>query len=275
MQEIVFLNGHFLKTKDAKISLLEPGFLYGWGLFETMRACHNRIVYFDAHLARIKASCASLDMKFPYALNKLKEIIRRAMQINGFADACVRLTLWKAASGTGTLVTVKKYKPYSLQKYRTGFHACIWRFKQNENYFLNRLKTTNYLFYQLAYQEAKNKRFDEALILNHRGYITEGSRANIFFLKDNQLWTPALECGCLAGITRKVILDLAEKNNIPANEGNFTLYDLYDADEVFFTNSLMGVMPLACIEKNKIGKSPNNYKLTRFFIKRYQNPFPT
>lgn len=269
--QIVFLNGKFLKAEQAKVSTLDAGFLYGFGLFETMRSYHCHIVYLDLHLERIRNSCKLMDMKFPYPLNKLKAGIERTVEINNFPDAYVRLSLWKAQRGTDTLILVKKYRPYPAHKYKNGFRACVSRFRQNEDSFLARLKTSNYLLYRLAYLEAKNKGFDEAIILNSRGYIAETSRANIFLVKDKALFTPSLECGCLDGITRRLILNLAKKYRIPVNEGNFTLSDLFNADEVFFTNSLMGIMPLASLERKRLKQRPGQYRLTGFFGKKYKS----
>lgn len=270
MKEIVFLNGKFLPVKETNLSALTPGFLYGWGLFETMRSYNNKIVYLDEHLKRIKRSCKLLAMDFPYSFDKLKEIIKETVKINGFFDAYVRLSFYKSDRGTDALILVKKYKHFSFKKYREGFSVCISRFKQNEDSFFARMKTTNYLLYQLSYLEAKNRGFDEAIILNNRGYITETCRANIFLVKDKELFTPSLECGCLDGITRKVILDLAKKYNIKIYEGNFTPQDLYKADESFLTNSLMGVMPLRFVGKQQI-KNITKYKLTQFFMERYRS----
>lgn len=268
MKQTIFLNGRFIHREEAKTFILTPGFLYGWGLFETMRSLNNKIVYFDEHLKRIKNSSQLIGLKFPYSLSKLKEIIQKAVELNGAKDVYIKLTLWKSNSGTDALVRVRKYEPYPRKKYRQGFYTCVSSYKQNENSFLARLKTTNHLIYQLAYMEAKNRKFDEAIILNNRGYITEGSRSNIFLVKDKALFTPALECGCLDGITRKVIFSLAKKYHIPIYEGNFTLQDLYNSDEAFLTNSLMGVMPLNSLERKPIGKHKCR-ELSEFFIKRY------
>jgi branched-subunit amino acid aminotransferase/4-amino-4-deoxychorismate lyase len=271
MKEIVFLNDKFMPIKEAKLPVVSPAFLYGWGLFESMRSYRDKIIYFKEHLMRIKDSCRLMDMEFPYPPDKLKKIIKKTVKINGFKDAYVRLTLWKSGPGTVTLITARKYKPYSYQKYRQGLRACICPFRQNEDSFFTRIKTTSYLLYRLAYLKAKDKGFDEAVILNNRGYIAEGSRSNIFLIKDNELFTPALECGCLAGTTRKAVFDLAKKYNIKIYEGNFTLQDLYRADGAFLTNSLMGIMPLASVEKHRLAKGVNSFKLTGFLIKKYNH----
>lgn len=268
MEEKVFLNGKFVAGQEAKLSVLTPGFLYGWGLFETMRSYHKRIVYFDEHLERIKDSCGLIGIRFPYPLVKLKELIKKAVSINAAVDAYVRLALYKSAGGTGTLIVVKKYKPFSARKYKQGFRACICSLRQNENSYLSRLKTANYLLYKLAYAQAKEKRFDEAVILNNRGYICEGSRANVFFSNGREIFTPALECGCLGGITRRIIFTLAKKCRLKIYDGKFTLADLYQADEAFLTNSLMGVMPLVSLEKKLIGRG-RPASATKFFMQEY------
>lgn len=271
MQEIIFLNGKFIPEEESQISVLTPGFLYGWGLFETMRAYNNRIVYFDAHLERLKRSARLLDIRCPYSLARFKEIIYEAVKINGLRDASIRLTLWKCESGADTLIIAKKYQPCSSQKYKKGFRASISPFRQNENSFLAQLKTTNYLLYRLAYAKAREKGFDEAVILNQKGNIAEASRSNLFFIKDKELFTPSLACGCLNGITRRVIFDLAKKYHIKAYEGVFSILDLYACDEAFLTNSLMGIMPLVSVEGHRIHRGRSRYKLTRFFIEKYKS----
>jgi len=270
MGEIAFLNGAFLDSKKAQLSALTPGVLSGLGLFESMRSYNGKIVYLDEHLKRIKSSSKLIAIRLPFSFTKLKEIIKETVEKNGFKDAYVRLTLWKPERGTDILVTVKRYHAFTCQKYRNGFRAVISSLRQNEDSPLTRIKSTNRLFYQLSLQEAKDKGFDEAIILNNRGYIAETTRSNLFLAKDNELFTPTLSCGCLAGITRRVIFDLAKKYNIKIYEGKFTLKDLYEADEAFLTNSLMGVMPLVSVEKHLIRKGLSG-KLTLYFIKKYNS----
>ncbi len=269
MKEIIFFNGKFVPAEQARAPILTPGFLYGFGLFETMRAYNNRIVYFEAHLERLKRSARLLDIRCPYSLAKIKEIIYEAVKINGLRDAYVRLTLWKSERGADILIIAKKYQPYPSRKYNKGFCACISSFRQNEDSFLAQLKTTNYLFYRLAFTQAIQKGFDEAIILNNKGYIAEASRSNLFFIKNRELFTPSLESSCLDGITRRVIFDIAKKYHIKAYEGNFSIPDLYACDETFLTNSLMGIMPLVSVENQRLGKGTAG-KLTQFFMEQYK-----
>lgn len=270
MTEVIFLNGKFIPPEEAKISVLEPGFLYGWGLFETMRSYQGRIVYFDAHLERIKQSSRLLGIDSAYSQAELKKIIKKTGALNKNKDACVRLSLYKTKDGAITLVVARKYQPYGPGQYREGLKVCISSFRQGQDSFLSRLKTTNYLFYQLAYQEAKKKGFEEAVIMNNRGYLCEGARTNLFFVKNKQIFTPSLECGCLDGITRRVIFDLAKKHHLKIYAGKFTPPELYAAEEAFLSNSLMGIMPIASLEREQIGKHRPG-EISSFLIQRYNS----
>ena len=269
MKELMFLNRKFLPIEEACVSASSPGFLLGWGLFETMRSYKNKIIYFDQHIKRILDSCRLICINPPYPAAKLKSIIAETISINGFKDSYVRLTLSKSGKSTVTHVTAKKYTPYAQGVYRRGFSTCVTNFRQDADSLFSRLKTTSRISYELALTEAKKKGFDEGLILNNNGYIAEGTRSNIFLVKEKMLFTPSVSCGCLEGITRRVIFVLAGKYKINIREGNFTIQDLYNAQEAFLTNSLMGVMPLSAVEKEKIGKGGTG--LAKFFIEKYNS----
>lgn len=252
-KEIVFLNGKFLTEDQAKLPITSPGFLYGFGLYETMRSLKGKIVYLNAHLERLRAACKITGISFPYVPEaRLKRLIHRAVRLNNLKDAYVKLVLWKGIKKTDTLIIARRYTPRPGKKYKEGFSVTISRFRQQDQIFC-RLKSTNRLLYEISFQEAKGKGFDEALILNSRGYITEGSRSNIFFIKKGCLFTPDLSCGLLDGITRQAIFHLAKKMQLKIYEGKFSVQDLSCADEAFLTNSLMGVMPLTRIEGKVIG----------------------
>lgn len=268
MKEIIFLDGKFVCPEDAKVSALSRGFLSGCGVFETMRSIDKRIVYFDQHIKRIKASCGLVGIKFAYSDAEIKKVINKALSLSGFRDNYIRLTLWKKEALTGILIAARLYRPYPPGKYSSGFRCCVSTFRQAEGSVLPSVKTTSRILYELALGQAQNKDFDEAIILNSRGFICEGARTNIFFVKDKEIFTPALECGCLNGITRKVILDLALRYKLRCYAGKFTLLDLFKADEAFLTNSLIGVMPLASVENKAIGKGQSR-PLTSFLIRKY------
>ena len=268
MKEKVFLNGKLVLAQEATLPILSEGLLYGFGLFESMRWHNNRTVYFAAHLERIKKSAVLIGMGFPYKINTIKDAIRGTISANHLNDAYVRLSLWKSYHRPDLLIVAKKYSSLPAAKYQYGFSAAVSAYRQNENSFLSRIKSANRVLYELSFSEAKKKGFDEAVILNSRGYIAEASRSNIFMVRENTILTPAISCGCLAGITRRIIFDLAKKYRIKISEGNFTINDLLEAQEAFLTNSLMGVMPLTSIEKHRITKG-RCAKITKFLTVKY------
>ena len=270
IKEAIFLDNRFLPREEAKISVLDPGFLYGLGVFETMRFTGKGIVHLARHFQRLKDGCSAIGLKLPYRASKLKKIIKEASFLSGAEDVYLRITIWEAEGRAGFMLLAKEYKPLPLKKYREGFSAGVSSLRQDENSSFPKIKSTNRIIYELAYRKARKQGFDEALLLNTRGYITEATRSNIFIIKDGRILTPALSCGCLEGITRSIIFDLAKRSKIEISEGLVGLQDLYYCDEAFLTNSLMGVMPLTTVESHKI-ENRKIGRLTEMFMKKYGN----
>jgi len=237
------------------------------GIFETMRAHNKRIVYLNEHIKRINSSAKAAKIKNPHSLLRLKKMIQTALANTRLKEAYMKLSLLKSSMVARLSLEVKEYFPLSAKKYSEGFSGLVSNFWKDESHPLSGIKTTERLLYELSFHEAKTRGFDEAIILNSRGLIAEGSKTNLFFVKDNVLFTPSLKCGCLNGITRMVVKDLAKNHKIKIKEGNFTIYDLFDADEAFLTNSLIGIMPLKKVNKIRIGKSKR--PMTQFLRKKY------
>lgn len=269
MNEIIFLNGRFVSDGQAEASVLTPGFLYGWGLFETMRSYCQNIVYLDWHLKRIRQGGALIGLKMPYSDLRVKRIIRAALAKSVFKDNYVRLSVWRSGARAEAMFLVKKYTPYSARKYEEGFCCFVSPFRQNERSPLARVKSNNRLLYQCAYEAARKKGFDEALLLNTAGYLAEASRSNIFFVKDGRVFTPSLACGCLAGVTRQVVFDLCRKYGIRVRQGRWRLKDLLGAQGAFLTNSGMGVMPAASVGRKLIAGGSQS-GIVRLLVDEYQ-----
>ncbi len=211
------------------------------GIFETMRVYRGKIIYLDAHIKRMRESAKILGIECP-SQQKIKKIISDTINKSKIKDMYLRLTL--SARGSEIVVDTKEYVSYTKDKYRDGFKICVGPLKQDEKSIFSRIKTTKRSLYESNFAYAKKKGFDEAIILNKRGEIAECSRSNIFLVKNNELFTPDISCGCLSGITRRVIIDLAKQNNIKCNQTRLTMKDFNNCDEAFLTNSLMGVMPI-------------------------------
>ncbi|MDP2941476.1 MAG: aminotransferase class IV [Candidatus Omnitrophota bacterium] len=239
-----YLNGNFLNLTQARIQTLEREASQAPGLFETARSLRGNIVCLNEHLLRLKKSCRILKIRLGFRTAELEEILRKVTVSNRGDDLILRLTVWRQGRGRQVLVRARAYKPYSRKKYEDGFKLWVSPKLQDEKSLFARVKSTNRLFYETALQGAKKRGFDEALILNKRGQICECSRSNIFWVKNGEIWTPSVSCGCLPGVTRRAIMELAGELKLKVHAGGFKLRDLQGCDEVFLTNSLMGIMPV-------------------------------
>jgi branched-chain amino acid aminotransferase len=256
MEEVVYLNGAFIPVSQARISIHDHGFLYGYGLFETMRAYHGKIFLLERHLKRLLDSVEIIGLESGLASVNLGAACRETLRANELDNARLRLTIsngetasfpWTGTGGTPTiLVTAVSYLPYPEEKYNQGYRVGIASVRRCRS-LISRIKSTNYLVSILARMEAEAHGLDEALLLNDQGFIAEGGSSNVFFVEGSSLVTPSLESGILPGITREVVMELAEAMGISVTEGDVGLFDLARFDEAFLTNSVMEIMPLVAV----------------------------
>ena len=273
MEQIVYLNGSLLPRSQAQISPFDLGFLYGYGLFETMRAYSGHIFRLERHLERLSKSAKLLGL--PLNAFDLKKACRETLQANKLKDARIRLTvsmgegeaapdLPKHPSPT-VLVTATRYVPLSDEAYRKGYKAVVSTIDQDSQSPLSRLKSANYLNNILARREAGASGADEAILLNERGCLCEGSTSNIFLVSKGNLITPGEESGCLPGITREVVIELDLEVGIGISEREVRLEELLHADEAFLTNSIMELMPLAEVNGKPIGRGEVTERLMQAY----------
>jgi branched-chain amino acid aminotransferase len=261
MAEIVYINGSLVPRSEARISVSDHGFLYGYGLFETMRAYDGTIFLLERHLERLRKSAKSIGIKL--AGIDLSQACRDTLEANGLQSVRIRLTItngdsdafpWQETNSQPTVViTAREYQPFSKQVYSRGFKAGVSSFIRSRCSSLSGIKSTNYLVNVLARHEATLNGLDEALLLNEDGYLTEGSTSNIFFVKSSGLVTPPLASGILPGITRDMVIEIVGTLGISVAEDNITLADLPQFQEAFLTASTMEIMPLVMI-KGQDGK---------------------
>ena len=306
MADIIYLNGHLVPRSEARLSPFDRGFLYGYGLFETMRAYNGHIFRLDRHLARLRRSAEILGLS-PDAIavsrsldserseekgaakQSLETACRKTLTANGLKDARVRLTV-SAGEGDmvpdpGTspsptvLVTAESLTPLPVQSYEQGFKAVLSSLRRDSQSPLSGLKSTCYLNNVLARTEARAAGYDEAILLNERGYLAEGSTTNIFLVRKppslegkgqvRVLITPSLESGVLPGITREAVLEIAQALNIEVQERETELKELTEAEEAFVTNSILEIMPLTWLDGKPIGTGEPG-QLTRKLMAAYR-----
>jgi branched-chain amino acid aminotransferase group I len=261
MSELIYLNGTFISRDQARISPLDYGFLYGFGLFETMRAYDGSIFRIESHLKRLENAAGILGLQID--VPELQGAVRDTLFANQLQNARIRITI---SAGEGEMVpdpatctnpvimiTAGHYQPYSEQVYNRGFSASVSSICRNSRSPLAGLKTTNYLESLLARREARSSGYDEAILLNEKGLLAEASMSNIFIVSEGVLRTPGKESGILPGITRDIVLKMALRLGIVIAEQDIGLDELLHAEEVFITNSLIELMPVTGIDKKPVG----------------------
>jgi len=268
MTEIIYLNGRLVPRFEAKLSPFDHGFLYGYGLFETMRAYQGHIFRLDHHLARLRRSAQSLGLTHSIlhvveGKQSLETACMATLEANKLKDARLRLTVSAGegdmmpdpdtCSSPTVLITARNLVPLPPEKYESGFKAALSSVHRNSQSPLSRLKSTCYIENILARMAARAAGCDEAILLNERSYLAEGSTTNIFLASNGELITPSLESGVLPGITREAVLEIARAANIKTMERQLELKELIEAEEAFVTNSILELMPLTCFDGKPIG----------------------
>jgi len=274
----VFLNGQFVSAEEARVSAWDGGWLHGAGLFETMRASQGRIFRLNAHLDRLAASAQKLLFPLERPDLPLTSDFEELLSRNGLADrgsadpartdARVRLTvtagtmLETVSGGSGTAddrpkltacVTAARLTFYPSEVLERGMTVVISPYKTSPDDPIAGHKCTAYLPRLLALRDAHAKHAGEALWFTTSNLLAEGSISNVFVVRQGRLCTPPRETPVLPGITRAAVLELALAAGLDTAEKPLTINDLLDADEVFLTNTIMGVMPVGRVERREIG----------------------
>jgi branched-chain amino acid aminotransferase len=278
--EWVWLNGRLVRGDGARVSVFDRSFLLGDGLFETMRATSGRVFRLEGHLARLHASANRLRLGLPWTLPELADAVQSTLGRNGLAEAALRLTVSRGIGEPGlrlsgadqpvAVVAVRPFTGYPGQWYLPGATAIFSTLCKNERSPLSGIKSTSNAEHVLARAEAEERGADEALLLNTRGHLVEGSSTNLFVVIGGALYTPDLSSGCLPGITRAAVLELARASDLPIREAAVYPSMRGGWDEAFLTNSLLGVAPLTQVENSPI-RSGRPGPITRDLAERFRN----
>jgi len=260
MTEQVFLNDKLVDIDKACISVTDSGFLYGAGLFETMRS-HNGVVFALAdHMDRLFVSAGVLSINNPYDREYIAEAINKVLSANKLTDARLRLTLTNGPMAESEeqrqstlLITAAKFRPYPPEYYKKGVMVVLCPFKQNPIDPASGRKTTSYFSRMIALNLAHQKKAAEAIWFTLDNRLAEGCISNVFLVKDSKLYTPPINTPVLPGVARKTVCLLAKQNSIELTEKDLSIDDLLGADEIFLTNVIMQVMPIMKVENHTVG----------------------
>jgi branched-chain amino acid aminotransferase group I len=263
MKQYVHINGTLIRREDARISVFDHGFLYGNGLFETMRAYQGKVFRLEQHLKRLFLSIEFLHYPRTFTPASLEKAIYETIEANRSPDAAIRLTVTRGEGdpvpnpdtcGAPTVIIItREYLPPSLALYNQGYSATIARQRLSAQLPASAMKTCSYVNTIIARTEAKESGCNEGIIVNTEGFITECTVSNIFMVRGNRLETPSRESGLLPGVTRQAVLELAWIQHLQPEEGKYTPEQLLSADEALVTNSLIEIMPLVTVDGHAIG----------------------
>ncbi|HEX5646506.1 MAG TPA: aminotransferase class IV [Nitrospira sp.] len=264
----IFLNDKFVRNEEAVVSVFDHGFLYGDGVYETLRSYGSRLFMCQQHIARLFRSAEAIGLTIPIHREHWSQLLHESMARNDVGtpqrDAYLRITVSRGAGGIGLdpslcpsptiIIIAQPLVAPAAALYETGVDVILATTRRNLPSALSpQIKSLNFLNNILAKREALAAGAFDSILLNWEGHLAECTTSNLFFAADGRLHTPSVECGLLDGITRSMVLQLASEQNLTVKEGRFTPGQLYQSDESFVTNTSMEIMPVTSVDRKPIG----------------------
>ena len=259
------INGELVDKEDAKISVYDHGLLYGDGVFEGIRSYSGKVFRLDEHLDRLWDSAKAICLQIPWTKQEMADKIKETLQVNGIEDGYIRLIITRGIGDLGLdpnkcptpqiIIIADKIALYPPELYEKGLEIITVSTARNHPAALSpRIKSLNYLNNILAKIEGLQAGCIEALMLNHKGEVSECTGDNIFLIRNGRLMTPPIDAGILEGVTRNVVMELGRQSGIEVVEMALTRHDVYVADECFLTGSAAEIVPVIKVDNRPIGE---------------------
>ena len=259
----VFIDGKYCDEQDAKVSVFDHGLLYGDGVFEGIRAYNGRVFKLEQHIDRLFDSALAIRLTMPLSREALADLVLEACRQNDIADGYIRLVVTRGAGDLSVdptscqrpevVVIVKRALTLYARKRTTGVAVVTSSFRRNPpDASSPAIKSLNYLNNVLARIEANDRGADEALLLDHSGYVAEATVDNVFIVTARGLMTPPTATN-LKGITRETIIELARALGKTVEERPFTVFDVWTSREAFICGTAAEVVPIASVDGRTIG----------------------
>lgn len=253
----VWVNGRLVRGAEAALSVFDRGARDGGGIFETLRVYGGRPFAWQRHMERLVLSAAELGFPVPAAPAKLRDAIDEVLAAQGMTDAVVRITITRGVAGgrptrAGAWVDAEPLGGRLWAGTRRGAGSAIVSQLPFEPGWLGRHKTTSRLAWDLAREQARAANVDEALLLSPEKQVLEGAASNVFVLREGELLTPPLTLPVLPGVTRAIVLELCAELGLRRREAPIDPGHLRRAEEVFLTNSVQEVLPLATLDGREL-----------------------
>ena len=255
----IFLDKGLVPQDEARVSVLDRGFLYGDSVFETLRSYNGRPFMLQAHMGRLARSAGALEINIPMSMEELRSAVYSTLEANSLKDAYIRVMVSRGMGPPGfdptvettpTLVVLaRQINVYPDSMYSEGVKLIVSSIRRNSPEALDpAIKSGNFLNNIRAKAQASRAGAFEAVMLSMHGLLAECTASNLFFTRGEVLHTPSPRVGILDGITRGVVIDQARQRGIEVHEGEYTLDMLMEADEVFLTNTTTEVMPVRQVD---------------------------
>lgn len=278
---IVNLNGALVDSEKATISIFDRGFLFGDSIYEVTLTYNKKPFLMDEHLDRLFSSAEKIFMPLQFSKENIRKEVQKTIDFLNLDRIYIRIIITRgsgeigldpALATTQNLIIIAKELPeYPKSWYENGVHMIVADVLRNSKKSMDpNVKSGNYLNNVLAMAQAKEKGAYDAIMLNHKGYITEATTSNIWIIQSGKILTPPLSAGILDGITRRTLIEIATKAGFDVSEVNFTADTLKIADEVFFTSSTKEIVPITMIDDQAIGNGQVG-PLTKALHKHYQD----
>ncbi len=271
----IWLDGNLVNESEAKVSVFDHGLLYGDGVFEGIRFYNGRIFRLEEHIRRLFDSAKAILLELPWTQEEVCKSTCETVAANGLTDGYIRLVITRGAGELGLnpylcktpsmFIIASKIQLYPVETYEKGLAiiTCATR-RPAPAALMPQVKSLNYLNNIMAKVEAIQANALEAVMLNEQGYVAECTGDNLFLLKNGTLLTPLISDGALDGITRSVIIEIAEKLGVPVKECSLTRYDVFTADECFLTGTAAEVIPVVALDRRVIGSGKPGPFTARF-----------
>jgi branched-chain amino acid aminotransferase len=276
----IWLDGQWCDRSTAMISVYDHGLLYGDGVFEGIRVYGGKIFKLAEHLDRLYDSAQAIWLTIPMSKEEMAQVTEEAVRRSGITEAYIRHVVSRGVGDLGldprkcprpsVIIIVDTIKLWPEEVYETGLKVVTAGTPIPQRESLSpRVKSLNYLPHILAKIEGVQAGADEVLMLDSQGHVAEGSGQNIFVVKRKRITTPPIYAGILKGVTRDVVIDLARGAGYEVQETMINRYDVYTADEAFFTGTASEVVAIRQVDGRLIGAGKSG-PVTRDLRARFQ-----
>lgn len=262
----IWLDDKLVDQSEAKVSVFDHGLLYGDGVFEGIRVYNGRIFELEAHIKRLYESAKVIRLDISMTAEKLINAVEKTVKANRVGDGYIRLVVTRGVGALGInpfackdgkliIIIADAIQLYPEELYEKGIKVISAATVRNHPLAIPpQVKSLNYLNNILAKIEALDADVPEAIMYNHEGYVAEATADNVFIVKNGVIYTPPAEAGALGGITRGLVIRLAQEENLQIVEKNLTKFDLYVCDEFFLTGTAAEVIGIVEIDGRIIGE---------------------